>query len=113
MTRSSNSHRSFGLRSAVLVSTLLVSGAAFAQVPGVAGPVPPANPANSDEAQMRFKRGLELYDEQDFQNALIEFRRAYELQPTYKILYNLGQVCYQLTEYACALRNFEKYLKEG
>ncbi|WP_394837569.1 PEGA domain-containing protein [Pendulispora rubella] len=79
----------------------------------MSGPVPPANPANADEAQMRFKRGLELYDEQDFQNALIEFRRAYELQPTYKILYNLGQVCFQLTEYACALRNFEKYLKEG
>ncbi|WP_394848082.1 PEGA domain-containing protein [Pendulispora brunnea] len=96
-----------------LASALLVSGAAFAQVPGVSGPVPPANPANADEAQMRFKRGLELYDEQDFQNALIEFRRAYELQPTYKILYNLGQVCFQLTEYACALRNFEKYLKEG
>ncbi|WP_394826747.1 PEGA domain-containing protein [Pendulispora albinea] len=67
----------------------------------------------ADEAQMRFKRGLELYEEQDFPNALIEFRRAYELQPTYKILYNLGQVCFQLTEYACALRNFEKYLKEG
>lgn len=62
---------------------------------------------------MRFKRGLELYEEQDFPNALIEFRRAYELQPSYKILYNLGQVCFQLTEYACALRNFEKYLKEG
>jgi len=99
------------VRSLAAVAVLSISGTALAQ--GGGPPPPPAPPTSPDEASSRFKRGLELYDEQDFPNALIEFRRAYELQPSYRILYNLGQVCFQLTEYACALRNFEKYLKEG
>lgn len=106
-----------------LFASVLLSGAVYAQSPGGGaaggagitprGGAPAPTQATTDEAGARFKRGLELYEEQDFQNALIEFRRAYELQPSYRILYNLGQVCFQLTEYACALRNFEKYLKEG
>lgn len=67
----------------------------------------------AEEAASRFKRGLELYEEQDFTGALVELRRAYELAPSYKILFNIGQMCYQLTDYACALRSFEQYLKEG
>jgi len=92
----------FPLRLLVVICFLLVSGVVHAQ--GV--PVAQPTAGNVEEATQRFKRGLELYEEQDFPNALIEFRRAYELQPSYKILYNLGQVCFQLTEYACALRNF-------
>src|SRR5438105_150249 len=87
--------RALGFRPLILAVVLLGSGTALAQAPA---PAPaPAAAANPDEAAMRFKRGLELYEEQDFPNALIEFRRAYELQPSYKILYNLGQVCFQLT----------------
>ena len=33
--------------------------------------------------------------------------------PTYKILYNLGQVSYQRHDYASALRYFRQYLEEG
>jgi hypothetical protein len=73
---------------------------------------PPANDPKAD-AMAHWKRGLELYEEQDFNNALIEFRKAYGLAPTYKVLYNIGQVCYQLTDYACALKSFEQYLKDG
>jgi hypothetical protein len=66
-----------------------------------------------DEAIARFKRGLELYEEQDYATALIEFRHAYDLAPNYKVLYNIAQVCFQLTDYACALRSFESYLFDG
>lgn len=76
-------------------------------------PPPPATPAGGGDATTHFQRALELYQEQDFAGALVEFRRAYELNPTYKLYYNIGQVCYQLTDYACALSNFENYLKEG
>ena len=69
--------------------------------------------APQDEARRRFSRGLELYREADYPAALIEFRRAYALIPNYKILYNVGQVCYQLQNYACALQSFEQYLSEG
>lgn len=66
-----------------------------------------------DEALSHWNHGLELYNEQDFPNALIEFRKAYEIAPTYKVLYNIGQVCFQLTDYACALNSFEQYLRDG
>jgi hypothetical protein len=66
-----------------------------------------------DDALAHWKRGLELYEEQDFPNALIEFRKAYSIAPTYKVLYNIGQVCFQLTDYACALTSFKQYLHDG
>lgn len=66
-----------------------------------------------EEAIQRYQRGMELYDEKDYQAALTEFRKAYELSPTYKLLYKIGQVCYRLQDYACALKNFEQYLVEG
>ncbi len=61
----------------------------------------------------RYKRAMELVDEGDFRAALTEFKKAYELAPTYKLLYKIGQVCYRLQDYACALRSFEDYLAEG
>jgi hypothetical protein len=72
-----------------------------------------AHADEKDEALSRWKRGLELYEEQDFPNALIEFRKAYSLAPSYKVLFNIGQVCFQLTDYACALNSFQQYLKDG
>jgi hypothetical protein len=62
---------------------------------------------------VRFKRGVELYDEGDFRAALVEFRKAYELSPTYKVHFNIGQVCFQMQDYACALKSLSAYLKEG
>lgn len=72
-----------------------------------------SNAASHDEASKRFARGLELYREGAYPAALIEFRRAYALVPSYKLLYNIGQVCYQLQNYACALQSLEQYLGEG
>jgi hypothetical protein len=60
-----------------------------------------------------FKKGVELYNEADFRSAVVEFRRAYELSKNYKVLYNLAQTEYQLTNYVAALSYFEKYLAEG
>ena len=76
---------------------------------------PPAAPSQQakDEAQDRFKRGIELYEEENFSAALVEFKRAYELVPAYQVLYNVGRTCYQLRDYVCALRTFDRYLSEG
>ncbi len=71
-----------------------------------------ADKAN-DEAKSRFKRGADLYDEGNYRGALIEFERAYQLVPNYKLLYNIGQVHLQLLEYAKAQVAFSRYLKEG
>ncbi len=66
-----------------------------------------------EEAQARFRRGLELYEENDFRTALVEFQRAYDLAPSFRILYNIAQVQYQLQDYAGALLAFERYLADG
>jgi hypothetical protein len=65
------------------------------------------------EAERRFHRGIDLYKDGDLAAALVEFKRAYELMPSFKILYNLGQVSYQRRDYAMALRYFRQYLDDG
>jgi len=71
------------------------------------------SPSSKEEARSRYERGKQLYEEGAFDAALIEFQRAYDLAPSYKILYNIGQVHRQRNDYASALRVFERYLKEG
>jgi tetratricopeptide (TPR) repeat protein len=61
----------------------------------------------------RFNRAVELYEEKDYAAALIEFKRAYDLAPSYKLLYKIGQVSYQLKDYAGALKAFERYVADG
>ena len=64
-------------------------------------------------ARTHFQKGVEYYGEGDFRAALLEFERAYVLQPTYRLLYNLGQVTYELRDYAAAERHFKTYLTDG
>lgn len=72
-----------------------------------------AKKAANEEASTRYARGIELYKEENYKAALVEFKRAYELTNAYKVLYNIGQVCYQLQDYVCAVTSFEDYLKRG
>jgi hypothetical protein len=65
------------------------------------------------EAKQRFDRGFELYDEGEYPLALIEFNRAYALVPNYRVLYNIGQVCIQLGQYANARRALKEYGEKG
>ncbi len=67
----------------------------------------------SDEASTRFRAGVAFYKGGDFAAALVEFKRAYELAPNYRVLYNLGQTSQELNDYAAALSAFEQYLREG
>ncbi|HET8934615.1 MAG TPA: tetratricopeptide repeat protein [Polyangiales bacterium] len=65
------------------------------------------------KARAHFEQGVEFYSEGDYRAALIELQRAYELHRTYKLLYNLGQVAYELRDYAGAERYFRDYLAKG
>jgi hypothetical protein len=69
--------------------------------------------AQQTEAATRFKKGLELFKDGDYQAALIEFRRANELAPNFNVLYNIGQVYFQLQDYPNALSALQRYLDEG
>jgi len=66
-----------------------------------------------DEAKPHLDKAVELYDENDFANALIEFKRAYEIAGDWRFLFNVAQAAYQVSNYALALDSFTKYLSEG
>jgi hypothetical protein len=102
MMMNSSRQRCFAL--CVALALTLPSRSIFAQGPPAAG---------QQEAASRFKKGLELFKDGDYQAALIELRRANELAPNYNVLYNIGQVYFQLQDYPNALHSLERYLQEG
>jgi hypothetical protein len=83
--------------------------------PAVAPPVASAGgPVSArDRAIALFKSGLELYAAGDYVGSRIEFQRAYDVAPNYKVLYNIGQVYFQLKDYLSALRSFREYVSQG
>ena len=101
---------------AVLVATTatLASAIAHADDAPSAAPAAAAEPSPQEqEARTRVQRGLALFDEGEYRVALVELERAYEILPSYKILYNIGQIHVQLGEYARALTTLRRYLDEG
>jgi hypothetical protein len=73
----------------------------------------PTTQAAINEAQGRFRRGLELYEEGNLSAAVAELKRAYEIAPNYRVLYDIAQIDFELQNYPSALTWFEKYLNEG
>jgi len=103
---------------ALLVIVLLaVSGRAAAQER-------PAQPSRADtsakphdeklaEARARYERGIKLFEDGAYDASRSEFERAYALVPSYKLLYNIGLVKQQLSDFVGALENFQQYQAEG
>jgi tetratricopeptide (TPR) repeat protein len=107
--------RPFATRWLVFVSFLAASPA-VAQTRPQSSPAAPAGqptPEKLNEARAHYDRGLKLFDEGAYDGARVEFQQAYDLQPSFKILYNLGLVHKQLIDYVNALNSFERYLAEG
>ncbi len=96
--------RTFG---SVLVALALTLSA------GVARSAPSVSDDARARAITRFQRGQELYADRDFAGALSEFHKAYELAPSYRLLYDIGQVCYQMHDYVCAQQSRARYLADG
>jgi len=71
------------------------------------------NPRALDEARTRFQAGVQLFHEGSFDAALAEFRKAYSLAPSYRVLYNIAQVQFELHDHVEALKTFRQYLQEG
>lgn len=101
------------------LASLLLAHAAMGAEPAspddaTASEAPPDSVgADVDEARTHYRRGIALYDEGDYRLALVEFQRAYDIGKSPKSLYNLGQVYFQLANYAKARLTFEQYLREG
>jgi len=90
----------------ILAATALASGLALATSAGAVG-------GKKEEARIHFEQGVVLYEEGQYEQAAIAFARAYELKPSFKLLYNIGQAESELKHYARALEAFTRYLAEG
>lgn len=69
--------------------------------------------ADGDEAMQRFERGVQLYEAENYEGALVEFNAAYKSSANYKLLYNIAICQTALKDYATATETFNKYLAEG
>jgi hypothetical protein len=96
-----------------LVRMLAVCFAIVFLTPIAARAASPPTPEQVEKARQHMRAGTTLYNETDYAGALVEFQRAYDTAPSYRVLYDIGQAYYQLQNYAAALTTFERYLYEG
>jgi hypothetical protein len=75
-----------------------------------------ADPAAAQEGKRAFKAGVLLLQDPDgakYDEALVEFRRAYEALGTWKVLGNIGLCALKLERDGEAIEAYEKYLAGG
>lgn len=94
----------------IVCIALLLIGVAISVAPNTAS----AQTAEAKaEAGKHFQRGVELYSSGNYEGALEEFLEAYNIAPNWRVRYNIGQIHFQLKDYAEAIREFRRYLEEG
>jgi PEGA domain len=99
------------LRGPIAIAMVVVFTASTA---AAQGPAPALAPAEAtSEARTHFDRGVAFYDESDYAAALVEFKRAYALAPTWQVLFNIGQAYFQIRNYSLALVTLTRFLEEG
>ncbi|MBN2340653.1 MAG: tetratricopeptide repeat protein [Deltaproteobacteria bacterium] len=64
-------------------------------------------------AQTAYKEAKQLFDQEEYARAADKFREAYELKPSWKILFNIGQCEAAAKNHGLALEAFEMFLSEG
>jgi tetratricopeptide (TPR) repeat protein len=66
-----------------------------------------------EEAEVAYGKGRDLFEQGKYVKAAGSFRKAYELKPNWKILYNIGQCEAAAKRHGLALKAFEEYLSRG
>jgi hypothetical protein len=75
---------------------------------------PPADNSNATErARAVFHQGVQLYNDGSFEAALAEFRKAYQISPNYRLLYNIAQTYFDLHDYVSSWKTLKQYVQEG
>lgn len=105
--------RSRGFFASVLSISLALSAASVPFMEQAALAAPSDDAVAKAEAKTRYDKGVKLYGEGAYEAALVEFQRAYDLNPSYKILYNIALIHQQLNDFVDALRNYQRYLEGG
>ncbi len=73
----------------------------------------PVTHAVADEALDTFKTAKKEYKKERYLEAARLFRKAYDLKPSWKLLYNIGQAEAAAKRYGLALEAFERYIAEA
>lgn len=81
--------------------------------PAASTPSAPTAPDPSLEARERFMAGAELFDEERFDAAAVEFERSFALRPVPVVLFNLAQCYRRLLRHDDAIDAFRRYLALG
>lgn len=93
--------------------------ALWAGLTGLAGPQSTvaqskgSEDADSAKAAARFQLAVDLYHEGSFEGALAEFKKAYQISPSYRVLYNIAQTQYALHDFVGAYKSVIQYQSEG
>ncbi|MBN2802816.1 MAG: tetratricopeptide repeat protein [Deltaproteobacteria bacterium] len=66
-----------------------------------------------NDAQSLFEKGTQQFEDKQYEDAAESFFKAYNLQPTWKLLFNIGQSLAADKQYGRALEIFEKYLAQA
>jgi PEGA domain len=90
----------------VLVTGILLLQPTLAQAQGT-------EDADAARAAVRFQRAVELYREGSYEGALAEFSKAYQVSPSYLVLYNIAQTQYALHDFVGAYKSLMQYMAEG
>ena len=69
--------------------------------------------AATEDAAVHFQKGVELFDEGEFEAALAEFHWAYSMKPHFAVLYNIAQCYYATGRHEKALEYFDRYVGDG
>jgi tetratricopeptide (TPR) repeat protein len=85
---------------------LFIPQAALAQAQG-------PEDADTAKAAIRFQRAVELYREGSYEGALAEFSKAYQISPSYLVLYNIAQTQYALHDFVGSYKSLMQYMAEG
>ena len=102
------------LRLAAVLS-ITVAAATASAADGDAKPAAEGNAADPAVARARehFARAQQLYDEGHFEASLLELQRAYDVKPSWRLLFNLAELRFTVHDYVGSLRTFERFLAEG
>ena len=69
--------------------------------------------STAGEAKAAFEQGKAAFGEDKFVEAAVAFRRAHELRPNWRLLYNIAQSEAAAKQPGLALQAFEAYLAQG
>jgi hypothetical protein len=103
----------------VLTLGLVTAAAGLGAVPDAhaqarkSAPKPKPKTRAQKEADQHFKRGVALFNDAKYVEALAEFQRAYEIAPHPLVLYNIAACHRQLSHYADAVAFYRRFITEG